>query len=286
MPKAVSDSPRTTNRSPRSLRKVAPARTPTNAVKALARSRTYLLLSLGFRYPTEETLTAMKEALSGLRVSDLGAASDVALRQHFGDVAQALRRGSLSRMEAEYLKVFTHVIASDCHPCETAYTTTHLFQQAQKLADLNGFYRAFGVEPVSERADHVTVELEFMAFLVQKEAAAFERGRSRRATFVRENERRFLERHLGPWVRAFIRFVEVKSGGSFYSSIGGLARAFFGAEFCELGADVREITGPPKPLPLLVQKEVEDDGDECPAFATAEALQPARGVFETGGGDS
>lgn len=242
---------------------------------AEARSRAYLLLSAGFRYPSQESLIVMREdcrelqrLLSGGKAPALSglAAIQEALHAVSGELS-GLRQG---RFETEYLKVFTHVIASDCDPCETAYTATHLFQQTQKLADLNGFYRAFGVEPTAERADHVSVELEFMAYLAQKETHAWSNGRPRRAGFMCRTQRGFLEDHLGPWVRTFARFIEKKAETGVYASLAALTLAFFEAEFDLIGAQVRELTGPPKPLPLLMQKEAEDDDDECPVFATAE----------------
>jgi DMSO reductase family type II enzyme chaperone len=248
---------------------------------ALDRSRMYLLLSLGFRYPAKDTLAALREELGALlrdrrpppEISDLrrAARDPLPLPDSLAPLAKELRGLRLEALESEYLRVFTHVITSDCHPCETAYTATHLFQQSQKLADLSGFYRAFGVEPNAERADHVSVELEFMAYLAQKEAHALANGRPRKAETMRRTERGFLEDHLGVWVRTFARFVEKKAESGVYAALAKLALAFFEVEFSTLRASVREITGPPKPLPLLQQKELEDEDDDCPLFATAES---------------
>ena len=91
----------------------------------------------------------------------------------------------LDHIRAEYDRVFGLVIPKECPPYETEYyPTSQAFQRSQQLADIAGFYRAFGLEPSSanpERPDHITLELEFMAFLLtKKRLAAATDGRRRR----------------------------------------------------------------------------------------------------------
>ncbi len=60
-------------------------------------------------------------------------------------------------------------------PYETEYTTPDALYKAHQLADIAGFYRAFGLEMSTEnreRPDHLAAELEFMHFLALKEAQA------------------------------------------------------------------------------------------------------------------
>lgn len=250
------------------------------ARRALARSRVYLVLALGFRYPTPETVAALREELDALQTAHEGL--DEPTLKAVAEVEVAAKDFDFDKFETESLSVFTHVTATDCNPTETSYTATHLFQQAQKLANLNGFYRAYGVEPGKERADHLSVELEFMAFLAQKEGYAAYRGRTRRVAEVRETQREFMERHLGVWIRTFALFVVAKAGEGLLGRFAGLAREFASSEFVELGADVKEITGPPKMLPLLMVQE-EEETDECPEFATAEHLTTMKGVLGSAG---
>lgn len=261
---------------------------------ALARSRMYLLLSLGFRYPSEETFECLKiecEAVrEAIRKGFLPAATaDGSLQEELERLAAFLEDLDFPKFEAEYLRVFTHVITSDCHPCETAYTATHLFQQANKLSDLNGFYRAFGVTPGTERPDHISVEAEFMAYLAQKEARAASTGRPRRASAMYRTQVAFLETHLGPWVRVFAKFVAIKAPSGPHHCLANLVSRFFPWEFAEQGARVHEISGPPKPLPLMQQKEMETEDDECPVFELACSRQGVLGThadtFGLGGDD-
>ncbi len=50
----------------------------------------------------------------------------------------------------------------------TEYTDSNIFQKSKYLSDIMGFYRAFGVEPQSDRPDLLSNELEFMHLLIFK----------------------------------------------------------------------------------------------------------------------
>ncbi len=72
-----------------------------------------------------------------------------------------------------------------------------------RLADISGFYSAFGLAVHKERPDHLVVELEFMATLLVMEAEARDNGDHERADITCEASRTFLRDHLGTWVTAW-----------------------------------------------------------------------------------
>ena len=67
------------------------------------------------------------------------------------------------------------LLLGDCPAYETAYA--HPFSRQRELADISGFYRAFGVQIEGERPDHLAVECEFASLLCTKEAIAGASGR-------------------------------------------------------------------------------------------------------------
>jgi nitrate reductase assembly molybdenum cofactor insertion protein NarJ len=72
-----------------------------------------------------------------------------------------------------------------------------------RLADIAGFYSAFGLAVSRERPDHIVAELEFMSFLLLSEAEARTDGEPERAEIAADAARVFLRDHLGTWVTAW-----------------------------------------------------------------------------------
>ncbi len=192
-------------------------------VRAQARSVVYRLLAVAFLYPDQMTAAAIE---SGEFVATLEAAVAVLGEPTLGQAVNALRKQTegfgFERWQSEYATVFGHIIPQDCPPYQTHYGSAHVFMQAQELADIAAFYRAFGMEVRDgvERVDHIAVELEFMGFLCFKEAYAVEHGHeAEKVAIVREAQRRFLQEHLGRWAPAFCRLLRKKAGESFYGAL-------------------------------------------------------------------
>ncbi len=165
-----------------------------NTQTAFRRAQVYRFLCDAFLYPEDEwtsDLASVTEILRELNVPDDG-------RLAFG----SLEVGSwdLPTLQTEYSRALG-VTGSLCY--ETEYGLPHEFRQSQELADLAGFYRAFGFGlggPVRERPDHVAVELEFMYALSLKEAYAASQGLMEAAEICADAERKFLRDHLGRWL--------------------------------------------------------------------------------------
>lgn len=72
-----------------------------------------------------------------------------------------------------------------------------------RLADVAGFYRAFGLQVVDDRPDHVVAQLEFLAMAVLAEAEAIENDRTDDAGAAADAIRSFLRDHVGGWIDAW-----------------------------------------------------------------------------------
>ena len=113
------------------------------------------------------------------------------------------------RRERAFQHVFGLVISKTCPPCETEYLTSRdVFHRAQQLADIAGFYLAFGLEPSRlrrQRADHIALELEFVALLLEKLATSSEDGQTQleHTRIDRDALAAFLADHLTTWAPAF-----------------------------------------------------------------------------------
>jgi TorA maturation chaperone TorD len=156
------------------------------------------------------------------------------------------------KQTAEYDRVFGLIPARECLPYETEYhATAEPFFRAQQLADVAGFYRAFGLEPardVPERPDHLALELEFMAFLLMKKrlasaAAGGDNEGAERARVCAEAEAAFIRDHLAWWVPSFAAGLRRKASQGFYAALGRVLAALMPLERRRLGV-------PPPRVPL------------------------------------
>src|SRR3972149_12155544 len=140
--------------------------------KALARSRLYEYFSVGFLYPELETFNYLKEHQEEARAS-LSFLRAREICQSLDAFQEMLLERTTSSLEEEYCRLFTHTISTECPPYEGEYDNSDIFQKSQAMADIAGFYRAFGLETspsFRERPDHISAELEFMHYLTWQEA--------------------------------------------------------------------------------------------------------------------
>jgi TorA maturation chaperone TorD len=168
---------------------------------------------------------------------------------------------SAEALNSAYEQSFGLLVSSNCPPYETEYINSKFtFQRSQGLADVAGFYSAFGLEPSTfypERHDHLALELEFMAFLLGLERMAAESDsadRVERIAICRDAQRKFLAEHLIWWVPTFARLLSKQDPGGFYDAVSQFLAALTTAE--------RALAGTPVPLAQVTPSTVERP-EEC-----------------------
>lgn len=140
-------------------------------------------------------------------------------------------------MNTMYEQVFGLLVSSPNPPYESEYIDgKYVFQRSNSLADLNGFYTAFGLkisDERPERPDHIGTELEFMAHLIGLERAAaeidtLECGERRQICY--DAQSRFIQEHLAWWVPAFSKLLRRDDPLGFYGAIGTFLGAWIAFE--------------------------------------------------------
>jgi putative dimethyl sulfoxide reductase chaperone len=168
--------------------------------------------------------------------------------------------------------VFGLVIPKECPPYETEYhPSSQAFQRAQQMADIAGFYHAFGIEPSGAnlgRPDHITLEFEFMAFVLMKQRLAnldVADGEPSEQVLVCESAARsFVKDHLAWWVPAFATGLLRKSGEGYYHALARTLAAFIPAERYRLN-----LPAPFNPaMPELIEYPEEESGCASCALRT------------------
>jgi len=221
-----------------------------SATTAQYRAIIYAGLAHGFRYPDEALCALMRDdqrygswsqslaCLVGAGVSDpFAALRDGINRSATGDP------WTLAALQDAHNGLFGHAVRGRCPAYESEYGSSEINQRASQLADLAGFYEAFGVVIVDiegGRPDFISVEREFMSLLCAKEALAFDSGDEELLERCRNAQRNFLKDHLARWLPAFARRVIDAHEHALYTALGDVAERFVGAEARRYGI----ATGP------------------------------------------
>lgn len=206
--------------------------------QAIARAAAYTLFAHAFAYPDAERLTALREA-----ANDVIEFGESLLLMRLATIAREARQESL---EPVYVTLTTFSSSPDCPAFESAYFGNEPIRQTQRMADIAGFYRAFGVDATAGgfRPDELPVELEFMAFLCMKEAYAVEHLGAPRAGQARKAQRVFLAEHLGRWAGVFGRKIAQQAPpGHLYSLAGETLSSWLKGECERTGITPEEVTG-------------------------------------------
>ncbi len=228
------------------------------ASRAVARACIYQLLSQALIYPDDDVVAAMVET-DLPQAREATAFLPVDLDPELAAFGDQMTDTNASELKSLHGHVFSHVVSADCPPCEALYTAKEIFQETSELADIAGFYKAFGLTLAeSERVDHISVELEFMHFLTYKEAYAQTHHDPAKARFCRETQRKFVRDHLGRWSAHFARLLDQKADGGYYSCLALLLEKFVSSEVAFLRVNP-EVT-----LANQEWRSADSDESSCP----------------------
>ncbi|MFQ6674110.1 MAG: molecular chaperone [Fidelibacterota bacterium] len=135
--------------------------------------------------------------------------------------------------EENFVRIFGHTLSKVTAPYELEHLKNDdVFYRTQSLADLTGFYRAFGLEiGANERADHVSVEAEFLSFLLTKELIAREANLGQESvTVCQKAQMDFWNDHFSGWVRILVRTLSTQEPGQFYPAASEFVSSFLELE--------------------------------------------------------
>ncbi|MEE8347982.1 MAG: molecular chaperone TorD family protein [Acidobacteriota bacterium] len=242
--------------------------------KVLYRSTLYGALALAFHSPTGKTFKLLNSDTTRNFIVQAACFLETDFKENPCDDPEPLQEDrpldfghsagawvstfsqlDLDALRGDHGRLFGHTARGTVTPYETEYGQQGLFQQPQQLANLTGFYRAFGLkvrQDERERPDHIACQLEFEEFLARKQAYALSQGddvmleESQRAT------RLFMRNHLGRFGRAFgYRLGKADSGGFL-----GLAGDFL---FDFLTLECRRLKIEAGPTSLALRSPEEDN---------------------------
>ena len=239
----------------------------------LTRSAMYQILSACFLYPEEKNLSILKypdfqEHEKDLMLCYEGIDDGAELKRCLKEAQELFRGTTIETLQRVYQSIVGHTMSKECPLYETQYGAAHVYQQVHELGDIQGFYKAFGLdisEVEKERCDHVSVELEFMHFLLYKQAYALENHGDEKAQICVDAQKKFLKEHIGKWVPLFAVLFGRKAGEGFYCALAALTK-----EFLRLEMKLMDIKTEIYKESDLNQEAVAGASDECLSCASSE----------------
>lgn len=252
---------------------------------AQARSAAYTLIGYGFQYPDRALIESLADPNHWAHWPDVFAGIHPRISESLGIVRKTLQAqaatlaqgddSDLSELSCRHDALFGHAVRGKCPTYEMEYGRTEIIRQASDLADISGFYHAFGLDfadGANGRPDHITAECEFMGALCAKESHALEHAAADGIGICVDAERLFLKEHLGRWLPAFAHRVLKADHDGLYGVV-----ARFAVDFVEAECDQFEIQlGPTmlelKPADPVADREISCTPTNCGAQSSADQL--------------
>ena len=142
-------------------------------------------------------------------------------------VLQGLVEGDLKVLEGEYVRLF--LVRPMAPPLESFHVDPERRATGWIVAHISREYLSWELGPspsLRESPDHVSVELEFMAFLCSLEANARGKEGSTEGLEILKAQMAFLDDHLGCWFPSFAQQVAIADRMGVYTSVAKTAAPF------------------------------------------------------------
>ncbi len=194
----------------------------------------FLLASLLTAYPDETFADNVEAVLAGGEAE----ITDVMKEKIISVITSP---SAIDDLRSEYIDRFDR--GKSANPLyETEYGRDRALAKGHELADISGFYKAFGLEFEcdgigKEMIDHVSVELEFYTLLMMKEKTLKEAFNAEGVEVVSSARKKFLKEHLGRFVGAIADRPGVQSS-EFYSLVFNWCKAIVEQEGKALGIEL------------------------------------------------
>lgn len=210
-------------------------------------SNMYKLLSIGFRYPTQERFKLFQngEFLDEImyNISSIPELNAFVTGNSFlvEQAKYAMKVMALAEFETEFTRIFD-VPAPSCPPYEGIYYGK---PRSAVMLEVSEFYNCFGLRMSQEEGkrefpDHICAELEFLHFLTCNEALSLSSGDEETLKGYLLAHKDFLERHMVQWVPEFYLKLQNSACVPFYTWLSQITSQFI---TCELEMLTENLNG-------------------------------------------
>ncbi|MEE8470837.1 MAG: molecular chaperone TorD family protein [Dehalococcoidia bacterium] len=194
---------------------------------AQKRTQVYRILSAAFAAPADEVLlntvrlwvTGEEEQAAEQSLTERMRGGLGKIRAWFEEEQHESLENQLAALSPEFVRLFRGVRRglSPPPPYESVYVDSG-FVHGPSTDQVKREYQQFNLTGHDgEPPDHLALELDFMRFLCEKEAEAWQNDQLPRDLL--EAEQRFLDEHLARWVPAFCANIRESCRTGFYSGV-------------------------------------------------------------------
>ncbi|MHC4236772.1 MAG: TorD/DmsD family molecular chaperone [Planctomycetota bacterium] len=136
-----------------------------------------------------------------------------------------------SDLDLESLKIdFTRLFVGPFKVLAPPYGSIYLEDgkiMGESTIDVRDWYEKEGLDVViNDAPDHITMELEFMYFLVTKQTQATNAGNLQDIQLYQQKQASFLYSHLARWIPQFAKNVQVNAQAEFYGKLAQITEEF------------------------------------------------------------
>jgi nitrate reductase assembly molybdenum cofactor insertion protein NarJ len=194
----------------------------------LEMSKAFVLsyISRTFTYPTEDLINTLIEAVDDLKacLKVINVDFDVV------EIERIMKSSNVSDLQQDYENMF--LLALKAPISETAYELDKTSRRAYEMADICGFYKAFGTEAQTGiEPDSLPTELEFLSILLQKKILTNDMENKQICDKAYKD---FLKDHVGRWYELFCMLVNQNGTTAFYKIMANLTKKILDKETSDL----------------------------------------------------
>jgi len=168
-------------------------------------SKIYKFYSECFYFPDEEQLSLL-----------------ISLKEGLPDTFQKLfdHINNLEELQVDFARLFVGPFEVLSPPYGSIYLEEGQKTFGDSTMEVVQLYQEEKLDiELNEPADHISIELEFMYFLITKEIEAIKRKEIRQSKLYFQKQKLFLERHLSKWVEEFTSSVLKNAKSDFYKEL-------------------------------------------------------------------
>jgi TorA maturation chaperone TorD len=132
-------------------------------------------------------------------------------------------------LKVEYARLFVGPFELKAPPYGSVYLDGERKVMGDSTMEVMKLYEKAGLfmdKDFKELPDHIAAELEFMYYLIWKEAEALEKLETEKALFFNEMRDKFFNHFLSPWVPSFCQRIKESTDNPFYIALADCLSTF------------------------------------------------------------